>query len=86
MLVLSGQRMQAEIRRAAHAEAVARAARRRAVWAGAVCVALLLLEMFLFGLSMHRTGGDVRYLSVAAQLSGALPALWLALWHVTRRD
>ncbi len=86
MLVLSEQRMQAELRRAAWAEAAARRARRQAVWAGAVCVALILFEMLLFGLSMHLTGSEVQYLYVAAQLSGALPALWLALWHITRRD
>lgn len=86
MLVIPEQRMQAEIRRAVHAEAVARRAVRQAVWAAVGCVALIGFEFLLFGLSMHLTGNEARYLYTAAQLSGALPALWLVLWQVRRRE
>ena len=51
-----------------------------------MCVALIGFEVFLFGLSMHLSGSEAQYLYTAAQLSGALPALWLALWQIRRRD
>lgn len=86
MLSISEERKNREIARAEAGEAAARRYRLQVAVAVVVWMVLIALEVLLFGLSFHLTGEAARTVYSIAQVSAVLPAIWLAVWHLGRKD
>jgi len=85
LLTLADERQRAEVARAEHAERLARAERRQAVWVFVSCLLFLGCEVFLAGLSMHvTTQRAVAWALSGAALCGIAPAVMIVGWQLRR--